>query len=578
MAFALALRDGSVKGQGLRLLLFGPEFVGKTCIATTLVGHPFEENRATEGADIDICNTSNWNKVTPKEAFQRLQSQYLGQLKACAESKTSSAEANIAEASIAANATSTSQTKTKRNFIIKTAVWLISSLKKGQPSTGMSTLNSHKVINSTSSSKLQYPTLSKDEIAGAKAESSAQKGGIDVTILDFAGQVQYHNTHSVFIRKDNVIMVVFNAAQPLSKNVKVRSSTLRSDPMTNSENVHFWMQTVHSVCRERGDKDDKASLLPVIMLVATHLDLLGDSAEKVKEEIIQTLAEELREKPYAKHLAGHRNGLEKALRKYCIFLSNKVRDADIIRLLQDTIIEVSSGILSKEHPLIYLKIERELMGIEKGVVSIEEFHGVAFQCGFLADIDSVEFAKALEYFHHRGIVLHFTSIESLKNIVILSPHWIAKLFSYILIAHPYNRIGGREDVSFRILIEKGILVGTFLSFMLNAFNDSENPTGFKVQLRQAVDLMKKIRFAAQISPKAKFLEEIKIGSEKDAFIVPSLLPEDTSNNRPVPEDNADGVRVVFFYLPDGFLPPVLYDQMVTMCINRNVVKEEEILW
>ena len=48
------------------------------------------------------------------------------------------------------------------------------------------------------------------------------------------------------------------------------------------------LQTVHSVGREPGGKEDKSSLLPVIMLVATHLDLLGDSAEEVKEEIILT--------------------------------------------------------------------------------------------------------------------------------------------------------------------------------------------------------------------------------------------------------------------------------------------------
>ena len=575
MAFALALRDGAINPLGLKLLLFGPEFVGKSCVATTLVGGPFVESSATEGADIDICNTSNWNKITPEEASHRLQSKYLGNLKACAESQTTAAEANIA--------TIFRPAKTKRNFLTRTVIRMVSPLKKGNPNKRniKTSTNRQEVKESASSGKLLVPSVSKNEIDEAKAAANSLNDGIDVAILDFAGQVQYHNTHSVFIRKENVIMVIFNAAQPLSKNVKVRSSTLRSHPMTNAENIHFWMQTVHSVCREPGGKDDKSSLLPVIMLVATHLDLLGDSAEEVKEEIIQTLVKELRGKPYAQHLAGHREGLENALRKYCIFLSNKIRDPDTVCLLQDTIIEVSSGILSKQYPLIYLKIERELMGIEKGVISIEDFHDVVFRCGFLANIDSAEFNQALEYFHHSGVVLHFASIESLKKIVILSPHWIAKLFSYVLIAHPYQRIGaigGKEDVSFGILIEKGILVGSFLTFMLGAFNNSENVAGFEVQRKQAIDLMKKFGFVAQISPKAKFLEETKIAGEEDVYIVPSLLPEDTFNVRQLPEENTDDALVVYFSLPDGFLPPVLYDQMVTACINRNEVKEEDILW
>ena len=128
--------------------------------------------------------------------------------------------------------------------------------------------------------------------------------------------------------------MVFNASQPLSKKVKVRSNTTRSEEMTNSQNIHFWMKTVHSVCREPGDENDKASLLPVILLVATHLDLLGDDAEEAKEKIIQALEKELTEKPYAKHLAGQREGLLNALRKYCIFLSNKERDPEAISRLQ----------------------------------------------------------------------------------------------------------------------------------------------------------------------------------------------------------------------------------------------------
>ena len=79
-----------------------------------------------------------------------------------------------------------------------------------------------------------------------------------------------------------MIMVIFNASQPLEKNVKVRSSTLHGNQMTNSEHIHFWMKTVHFIYHEPGDDTHKASLLPVIILVATHLDLLEDSAEEKK--------------------------------------------------------------------------------------------------------------------------------------------------------------------------------------------------------------------------------------------------------------------------------------------------------
>jgi len=546
LAYSLALREGKAKAFGVKVSLIGAENVGKTCVAATLVGDPFQESGPTEGVDLSITDTSNWKKITQTRVCHSLQAEYLTNLKTCAESKKNAAK-------------------------------------------DLSDLKNHNEVDTNTTEaeytpKQQIPTVDIAEIKKANATAMniiQNKKGKNVTILDYAGQAQYHSTHSVFIRKENVIMVVFNASQRLSTNVKVRSSTLRSHPMSYSQNIHFWMNTVHSICREPGDESDKASLLPVILLVATHLDLIGDSAEEAKEEIIQTLAKELEGKPYAQHLAGHREGLLNALRKYCIFLSNKHRDPMAVCQLQDAIVEVSSPILSREHPLVYLKIESVLLGVDKGVITKEEFHAITYSCGFLADKDSEEFAVALEHFHHCGSVLHFASIDSLKELVIVSPHWLTKLFSYVLIAHPYNYgIGAKEDTSYRILTGMGILRGSFLTHMLESFNKSEHVGGFEITRGQTVDLMKKFGFLAQISPKATFLEEEKVAGEKEVYIVPFLLSENPTNEEQMPKENDDDVRVkeVYFRLPDGFLPPMLFDQMVTACINRNDVKEEEILW
>ena len=87
MAFLLALREGKAKPFSIKLLLVGAENVGKSCCVDTLVGVPFEECEATEGADLAICNTSNWVKISQEEASQRLQNKYLYNLKSCADSK-----------------------------------------------------------------------------------------------------------------------------------------------------------------------------------------------------------------------------------------------------------------------------------------------------------------------------------------------------------------------------------------------------------------------------------------------------------------------------------------------------------
>ena len=547
LASYLALRNGKAKALGIKLLLFGAENVGKTCVAASLVGDPFEECNSTQGADIQICNATNWKKISKEEVSQRLQDEYLSNLTVCAKSNMTTAETGAEEAK--------SISKQKGNL---------------QPS--------HE--------ESRQAEIAAEDMSEAKSikEKGANeviklKAGIDVTMLDFAGQVQYHNTHSVFIRKENVIMIVFKASEPLSTNVKVRSSTLRKDPMTYSENVHFWMKTVHSICHEPGDGSDKASLLPVIILVATHLDLVEGSVEDTKEQIITALEKELRGKPYARHLAGHGEGLLVALRKYCIFLSNKFRDPQTIEKLQSVIVEVAAPILSKEHPLIYLKMERKLLALQKGVITIEEFHSVAYECGFVADINSQEFAYAVEHFHHNGTILNFASTKSLKKLVILSPHWLTKLLSYLLIAHPYKPTGNGCDISFNNLKQRGILLESFLSHMLGSFNDS-GVTGYQIKQDEAVDLMKFFGFIAQISPKTKILDdEVEvITEERGLYIVPSLLPDDEKDYKKLPEKDDKNVRIVYFRFPDQFLPPMLFNQVVAMCLSRNEEKREDLIW
>ena len=561
MAYTLALSKGRAKALGIKLLLFGPEFVGKSCLVSTLVGDPYKDEKATEGADMSILNTKNWEKVSSECFSDRLQEKYFRYLKESAKDHRESA------------------VKHEVGFSVMRASWIGPTNILPYIGMGINFISPWKIASSTKSEK-RGPKLDASEIQQAMKASSidlGDKDDIDVTILDFAGQIMYHSTHSAFIRKENIIMVVFNASQPLSSNVKVRSSTLRSDPMTNSENVHFWMKTVHSICRIPGDENDRSDLLPVILLVATHLDLLGDSAEQAKEEIIQQLAQELKGKPYALHLAGHREGLVQALRKYCIFISNKCRNPEEIAKLRKAVSDLSQPMLSRNHPIVYLKIERRLLSIKQGVITTKDFHSISEECGFSVSMDSKEFCGALEHFHNKGTVLHFSSIQSLQELVFLSPHWLTKLISYILLAHPYKSKGGKHDRAFQLLIEKGILMQNFLSHMLDLFNSADN--SFKVNLKEAIDLMKKFGFVSQIKCTTQFLEEEERFEENEGIlIVPSLLPEDTTNNKPLPLERDPNVMVVFYKFPDQFIAPIIYNNMVAECITWNAERNKHLLW
>jgi len=241
LIYALAPRDGKAKALGIKLLLFGPEYVGKTCLVGTLTGDSYEEKLATEGSDMHICNTSNWEKISSSEVLDRLHNKYLSDLKETAKSHSQYTK-DIIDAQTTTNV---SLIPTPKPSVFRRAFKLFT-LKSKTPATSHKR-DQPKPLQQVHTVTADVPTVDADEIKGAKAANKFDDdNSIDVTILDFAGQLLYHSTHSVFIRKDNIIMVVFNASRPLSSNVKVRSSTLRSNPITNSQTVHFWMKTVHS--------------------------------------------------------------------------------------------------------------------------------------------------------------------------------------------------------------------------------------------------------------------------------------------------------------------------------------------
>ena len=60
--------------------------------------------------------------------------------------------------------------------------------------------------------------------------------------------------------------------------------------------------------------------------------------------------------------------------------------------------------------------------------------------------NSQDFEGLLRYFHEKRVIMYFSQIKSLRNVIILSPRWLAKLFSYIITAHTYKRGTGLDEV------------------------------------------------------------------------------------------------------------------------------------
>ena len=314
----------------------------------------------------------------------------------------------------------------------------------------------------------------KADLEQAKTAVLIDEDGINAIIWDFAGQSVYYGLHSMFLKEDNVAMIVFDASQPLQAASKGRDS--HKDPYTQKsinptttgcESVCYWLQSIHSICRKDGTHLGASSkCVPTVILVATHIDLIGDSGavEMRKKEIIDQLFLALKGKTVCQAFSWHRVWSSRSIRKNCFFISNTVPNQEELDRLRLVLVEASWYITNAEHPIVYLNIEQKLLSLNKAAISTTEFQSIAQDSGFFAKPDSLESKGALAHFHQKGVILHFSQAESLKDLVVLLPDWLTKLFSYVIVAHPY-KFECDYNLQFERLKDHGVLQEDFITFM-----------------------------------------------------------------------------------------------------------------
>ena len=77
-ALSFALKDGLANSSSTTIYILGQQNAGKTCLVASLLGDKFEEQIATQGADVDVCKifASEWSRIEkskmPKKAKKAL--------------------------------------------------------------------------------------------------------------------------------------------------------------------------------------------------------------------------------------------------------------------------------------------------------------------------------------------------------------------------------------------------------------------------------------------------------------------------------------------------------------------------
>ena len=541
LAYSYALKFGMLYSQELQILMVGAENSGKSCLIASFLGEAFIEGQMpTDGVETEVCKiySKNWSRMNISDMTMHLHDQFISQFKQ--------------------NALKAMTSRSNQKSVHP------SSFEKG----------STTKVQFTENLPSPHP---KDVQEASSYTPTCDPHSLNAVVWDFAGQVIFHNTHSIFISESGVPVITFNASMRITAKVSVREdATTPAECHTIIESIHYWLQVVDSMCSVKGSDKDHSPLLPTALLAGTHIDKLHNDIQEArkiaKTIILPVLEEELLGKPYARHLAGMKNGIKSALENFCFFLSNKCRDEEIDRLKHAAIAVASS--LRNEQPIFFLKIEQSLLLQEEQIISKSKMAKIVAESSFSLSEDSPEFEGVLNYFHTKRTILHFSQIDSLKDLVILSPQWLAKLFSYVITAHSY--ITGTElDDAWRQLTKYGILHENLLVHMLEKFL-SDYPITVHVTKQQVVDILLCFHLVALISSDAWFAETgyPSIPESGDTFIVPSLVPRDETKTIPC----TDKERIVYFQFSTGFMPTSVLNQLIADCIRYNVKRQNQLLW
>ena len=569
-AYSMALRKGKAWLKDAQVQVVGAENSGKTCLISSFLDEEFvEEQAATVGADVGACKvySKNWTRSGDGEKSKHLSNEFAQYFRG-----------NAFKYMIVQNIMKPEQKSSNQEFVN-----LPNSLVME------CTTVSNKTV-ATSHNNDTVDGLQQSNIQTSDRDQLTMQHDLMAVFWDFAGQAIFHNSHSAFISDNSVIMITFNASLKLNDKIIPREGSCQPpECQTVISSIDYWLQVVHSLCLVKHN----------VLLVGTHIDMLHSDINKAreiaKETILPELYEKLCHKDYADHLVGFKffccsniNPLEKC----CYFVSNKCRDREIHHLKAKAMEVASFMQKNKRYPIYFLKIEQALMQETEPVISKSMMLDLITKSTFKLTKNSPEFEGTLRYFHNRRTILHFNQIKSLRDIVILSPHWLAKLFSYVIAADydtlttgiDLNTMGSEFNIkrAWDRLRTYGILHVSLLQCMLSKFH-SDYPAAVELTMQQVVDILLCFHLLAsitkEVAPKEAeiwFIEEgcDSLSSSADTYIVPYLLPQ--RDDKIIP--NTDRERIVYFKFSSGFVPANLLHHLIADCICRNVKRNNCLLW
>ncbi|CAG2223057.1 unnamed protein product [Mytilus edulis] len=410
-----ALESGSERRRDINLIIVGKKSVGKTSLVRRLFGEELQSVKSTNGIEIHRrrcrINLSNWewNKVLDTRLVKEtsINNRMLQSIVKELHQDKEKPKHDILEIS------SSDQISTDDNK--GTITKNIEHDEEPQPKHAkMNYQFAYPEITESPLSK-----LAKDEllsIIGSAVDLQDEDGYANLTVWDFAGDIEYYNTHQTFLNSEAIFLVVANLHD--------------IDDTVSYGTFNFWMDTIH--CYGSINDKTEAVLLegahnlldPPVIAIGTHKDKFQD------EEQCRKRLESYTDKIF-KDSKLHLRSIH--------LISNTEDEEDAFEKLRNDIFATakSTANWNREYPVKFIQMEKAInseLTIGKQIISFERLKELGEKIP-LPITDNKELHLFLRYQHEIGNVIFF---EDISSYIILDPQWLANAFKCIVTAQQFQ--------------------------------------------------------------------------------------------------------------------------------------------
>ncbi|XP_063436951.1 uncharacterized protein LOC134718384 [Mytilus trossulus] len=407
-----ALESGSERRRDINLIIVGKKSVGKTSLVRRLFGEELQSVKSTNGIEIHRrrcrINLSNWewNKVLDTGLVKEtsINNRMLQSIVKELHQDKEKPKHDILEIS-SSDQISTDDNKGKITKNIE---------HDEEPQPKMNYQFAYPEITESPFSK-----LAKDELLSmirSAVDLQDEDGYANLTVWDFAGDIEYYNTHQTFLNSEAIFLVVANLHD--------------IDDTLSYGTFNFWMDTIH--CYGSINDKTEAVLLegahnlldPPVIAIGTHKDKFQD------EEQCRKRLESYTGKIF-KDSKLHLRSIH--------LISNTEDEEDAFGKLRNDIFATakSSANWNREYPVKFIQMEKAInseLTIGKQIISFERVKELGEKIP-LPITDDKELHLFLRYQHEIGNVIFF---EDIPSYIILDPQWLANAFTCIVTAQQFQ--------------------------------------------------------------------------------------------------------------------------------------------